>query len=119
MEDIIQILIFVGAMVIAVIGQSAKSKKKPDNPSPEEVLEDMFPEIEVVQEATETPSPEPLRPKVKAPKRTSRHTKPVPRPAVTNTPPPAPAKSDRKIRISSPQEARRAFIHSEIFNRKY
>ena len=28
MEDIIQILIFVGAMVIAVVGQNVKNKKK-------------------------------------------------------------------------------------------
>ena len=50
MEDIVQILIFVGAMIIAVIGQSTKSKKKSADPSPEEVLKDMFPEIEVEQE---------------------------------------------------------------------
>ena len=40
MEEIIQILIFVGAMVIAVIGQNAKNKKKPTTTSPQEVLED-------------------------------------------------------------------------------
>ena len=79
MEDIIQILIFVGAMVIAVVGQSAKNKKKPDTPSPEEVLEDLFPEIEVQEKPVETPTPGPLRPEVKSYKRTFQHAKPVSR----------------------------------------
>ena len=50
MEEFIQIIIFVGAMVIAVIGQNAKSKKKPMDASPQEVLEDMFPEIELQED---------------------------------------------------------------------
>ena len=119
MEDIIQILIFVGAMVIAVVGQSAKNKKKPDTPSPEEVLEDLFPEIEVQEKPVETPSPEPLRPEVKSYKRTFQHAKPVIRKTEPSEPLPASTKSKQKVRISTRQEARRAFIHSEIFNRKY
>ena len=79
MEEFIQILIFVGAMVIAVVGQSAKNKKKPVMPSSGEVLEDIFPDIEATQEPMDMPSPQPIRPEVKAPKRTSRQSKPAPR----------------------------------------
>ena len=62
MEEILQILIFVGAMVIAVVGQNAKNKKKPQTASPQEVLEDMFPDIETDQEtpiAEPQPAPQP------------------------------------------------------------
>jgi hypothetical protein len=119
MEEFIQILIFVGAMVIAVVGQSAKNKKKPVMPSSGEVLEDIFPDIEATQEPMDMPSPQPIRPEVKAPKRTSRQSKPAPRQVIPSTPPPASPKPTQKIRISTREEARRAFIHSEIFNRKY
>ena len=65
MEEIIQILIFVGAMVIAVIGQNAKNKKKPTTTSPQEVLEDMFPEMTLQGEgeamAPSVPPPAPVR----------------------------------------------------------
>ena len=44
MEDIIQILIFIGAMVIAVIGNNVKAKKNSKTASSQEVLEDLFPE---------------------------------------------------------------------------
>ena len=43
MEEIIQILIFVGAMVITVVGQNAKNKKKPTAASPQEGMEEAFP----------------------------------------------------------------------------
>ena len=121
MEEIIQILIFVGAMVIAVIGQNAKNKKKPMTASPQEVLEDMFPELE---QETGMPMVEPIlqQPKARKKKKTPKKEKyqPIEKPPV----PPQPAKplkqtDDKKIRLSSKEEARRAFIHSEIFNRKY
>ena len=63
MEEIVQILIFVGAMVIAVIGQNAKNKKKPTTASPQEVLEDMFPDViiegneEAMPQTMEKPAP--------------------------------------------------------------
>ena len=119
MEDIIQILIFVGAMVIAVVGQIAKNKKKPAMPSSGEILEDIFPDIEAAQEPTDVPSPQPLRPKKKVSKRNYRETKPAPMPDAVSTPTPASPKPTQKVRISTREEARRAFIHSEIFNRKY
>ena len=119
MEDIVQILIFVGAMIIAVIGQSTKSKKKSADPSPEEVLKDMFPEIEVEQEPAEVPLYQPVQQEIIKPKRTPHPTKQVARPVPANTRPQTPSEPVRKVRISTRQEARRAFIHSEIFNRKY
>ena len=116
MEDILQILIFVGAMVIAVVGQSAKSKKKTTVASPQEVLEDMFPEIKMDQETTVVESSP-------APKSVLRRN---PRPASSVKPhhssqtyvSPSTTKKEN-IRLSNRNEARRAFIYSEIFNRKY
>ena len=116
MEEILQILIFVGAMVIAVVGQNAKNKKKPTTTSPQEVLEDMFPDIEVNQEALiaeqePTPQPKPVF------KRKPRMASTPPQPPQTIVP--QPTKEKQKISLSNRSEAKRAFIYSEIFNRKY
>ena len=119
MEEVIQILVFVVAMIIAVVSQSAKNKKKSMTSSPEDVLEDVFPDIEVTQDSAEVISPQPIRPKKAASKRTSRQAKPAPRTVDSSAPLPAPEKPVQKVRISTREEARRAFIHSEIFNRKY
>ena len=118
MEDILQILIFVGAMVIAVVGQNAKNKKKPTKTSPQEVLEDMFPDIEVDQEAPiaeqePTPKPQPVF------KRKPRMASIKPQPPQTPASQPTKEKEKQKISLSNRKEARRAFIYSEIFNRKY
>ena len=115
MEEFIQIIIFVGAMVIAVIGQNAKSKKKPMDASPQEVLEDMFPEIELQEDEAMTapiPAPAPVRKKPR--KETT--------PNVMKTPvepPKESPKKEQKISLNSREKARQAFIYSEIFNRKY
>ena len=118
MEEILQILIFVGAMVIAVVGQNAKNKKKPTTTSPQEVLEDMFPDIEVDQEAPiaeqkPTPKPQPVF------KRKPRMASIKPQPPQTPISQPTKEKEKQKISLSNRKEARRAFIYSEIFNRKY
>ena len=115
MEEILQILIFVGAMVIAVVGQNAKNKKKPTATSPEEVLEDMFPEIEVDQETPiveqePTPRPQPIF------KRKPHMASIKPQPPQTTVSPPT---KEKKISLSNRKEAKRAFIYSEIFNRQY
>jgi hypothetical protein len=115
MEEFIQIIIFVGAMVIAVIGQNTKSKKKPMDASPQEVLEDMFPEIELQEDEAMTapiPAPAPVRKKPR--KKTT--------PNVMKTPvepPKESPKKEQKISLNSREKARQAFIYSEIFNRKY
>ena len=115
MEEIIQILIFVGAMVIAVIGQNAKNKKKPMTASPKEVLEDMFPEITLQEEENAMPS---TRQPVPERKRTSVKKQPIPPPAAPERRKET-SKQEKKISLSQKSEARRAFIYSEIFNRKY
>jgi hypothetical protein len=115
MEEFIQILVFVGAMVIAVIGQNAKNKKKPTTASPQEVLEDMFPEITVQGEETVVNPPKPSAP--------IRRKTAIKSPSVSSAKPSVQQKGttekSKKISLSSKEEARRAFIHSEIFNRKY
>jgi outer membrane biosynthesis protein TonB len=115
MEEFIQIIIFVGAMVIAVIGQNTKSKKKPMDASPQEVLEDMFPEIELQEdEAMTAPTPAPAPVRKKPRKKTT--------PNVMKTPvepPKESSKKEQKISLNSREKARQAFIYSEIFNRKY
>ena len=116
MEEFIQILIFVGAMVIAVVGQNAKNKKKPKTASPQEVLEDMFPEIEVDQEtpiAEPQPAPKPKPAFKRKPRMASISPEPT-QPTVSQPP-----KEKEKISLNNRKEARRAFIYSEIFNRKY
>ena len=115
MEEIIQILIFVGAMVIAVIGQNAKNKKKPMTASPQEVLEDMFPEITLQEEENAMPS---TRQPVPERKRTSIKKQPIPPPAAPERRKET-SKQEKKISLSQKSEAKRAFIYSEIFNRKY
>ena len=115
MEEIVQILIFVGAMVIAVIGQNAKNKKKPASASPQEVLEDMFPEILLQEEEKPVaPSQQSVRVRKKTPSRFSS----VPPVEPKAQPKDSPEKR-KKISLTSKEEARRAFIYSEIFNRKY
>ena len=115
MEEFIQIIIFVGAMVIAVIGQNAKSKKKPMTASPQEVLEDMFPEIEIQGEETHVPpSPQPAPIRKETTKKSS--------PTLVKTsaaPRKESSRQERKISIDNREKAKRAFIYSEIFNRKY
>ena len=116
MEEIIQILIFVGAMVIAVVGQNAKNKKKPKTASPQEVLEDMFPEIEVDQEAP-IAEPQPTSKPKPVFKRKPHMASICPEPIQTTVS--QPPKEKEKISLNNRKEARRAFIYSEIFNRKY
>lgn len=115
MEEIVQILIFVGAMVIAVIGQNAKNKKKPTAASPQEVLEDMFPEINIQEE--EKPVA-PSQQSVRVRKKTSARPLSI-SPVESNVPKTDSPDKKKKISLTRKEEARRAFIYSEIFNRKY
>ena len=113
MEEIIQILIFVGAMVITVVGQNAKNKKKPTAASPQEGMEEAVPDIDIpgMERAPQPPSVKP----------TLRRTPPKPHtlPEESRKEPEAPvAKQTEKIRLNTRSKARRAFIYAEIFNRK-
>ena len=113
MDEIIQILIFVGAMVIMVVQQNAKAKKKPQkaSPVPEDVLEEVFPKLKMENPAPERPLKKEAKPR---PKRQS-----APKETVAPPPPSRPAQASSRIKLSTREEAKRAFIHSEIFNRKY
>lgn len=118
MDEIIQIVIFVAAMGLSLlVQQKSKPNKKPTTASPKELLEDMFPEIEGHQETVA------VRPVSAQPSSERRKTPSTPHlyrqdksPAVT---PSAPTGQEKKISLSNKKEARRAFIYSEIFNRKY
>lgn len=117
MDEIIQILVFAGAMIASVVIQSAKNKKKPKTVTPQEVLEDMFPDLQEFQEEVSAEA-EPVRPVVVPPKRKPFKVKAKPEPPRPAVSAPDSPKSD-KIRLNSRKEAKRAFIYSEIFNRKY
>ena len=119
MEEIIQILIFVVAMVIAVVGQNAKSKKKPVQPSAGEIWEDIFPDKENTQEPRHATSHQPPGHEPIAARRPFRTAKPDTGIDTTGKTLRTSPKPTRKIRIGTREEARRAFIHAEIFNRKY
>ena len=118
MDEIIQILVFAGAMIVSVVIQSAKNKKKPKTVSPQEVLEDMFPDLKEFQEEAPAET-EPVQPMVVSPKRKPFKVKAKPEPSKQAVSAPVTAQKADKVRINTRKEARRAFIYSEIFNRKY
>ena len=120
MEEIIQIIIFVGAMVISVVIQNAKNKNKAEKTSTQETLEDLFPEIEIQENQEVAPQPilkpilKPIRSPQKVTPKRQAHTHIKATAAQTSA-----NKQKKKIGISNREEAKRAFIYSEIFNRKY
>ena len=112
--DTIQIIIFIVAIAVAIGQQILKANKKEKTTSPKEVLADMFPEVEeekvIVPSAPVIRKPNPPRKQhqpITAPKQTVS-------PKTTNNKP-----DDTPIKLKTKEEARRAFIYSEIFNRKY
>lgn len=115
MDEIIQLVVFVFIMVAAAVQQTVKEKQKPKKAlSPQEVPEEMFPEI-----LQEEPTPEASSVVKKKKPFTSGRTVETSR---KKTPPPAQkteCPAGKKIRLNTREEARRAFIYSEIFNRKY
>ncbi|MEY8586859.1 hypothetical protein [Phocaeicola sartorii] len=115
--DIIQVIIFIVIIVVAIVQQISKAGKEKKTPSPKEVLTDMFPEIGEENIREELPV-SPTR-KVRKPQTHRMQHQPV----VKQTPasPRKEAKKEKRtpIKLSTKEEARRAFIYSEIFNRKY
>lgn len=118
MEEFIQILIFVGAMIISLFIENGKSKKKSKNTSPKEVLHDMFPEIEKSQEEKQSDSKVETAP-VSIPQNNHLKTKKTSQVNRFYTSSTTTKKKEKRISINSKEEAKRAFIYSEIFNRKY
>ncbi|EEB25545.1 hypothetical protein BACDOR_01994 [Phocaeicola dorei DSM 17855] len=115
--DIIQVLIFIVIIVVAIVQQISKAGKEKKTPSPKEVLADMFPEIE--QESMEEKVSVSPAPTVRKPQPSRMQNQSIIRKAVAS--PLAENKRENRtpIKLSTKEEARRAFIYSEIFNRKY
>lgn len=115
--DIIQVIIFIVIIVVAIVQQLSKTGKEKKKPSPREVLADMFPDIEQENVAEEPPvSPAPIVRKPQSPR--TQNQSPAQRPSAPSLK--ENKKQDRTpIKLSTKEEARRAFIYSEIFNRKY
>ena len=112
--DIIQVIIFIIIIVAAIVQQISKTGKEKKTPSPKKVLADIFPEIE--QENIEEDLPVSSVQTVQTPR--MQHQPMVKKP--TDSPRKENKREDRTpIRLSTKEEARRAFIYSEIFNRKY
>ncbi|MDO4756393.1 MAG: hypothetical protein Q4A54_08615 [Parabacteroides sp.] len=112
MDEIIQLIIFVAAMGISLFVQrKAKTNKKPASASPQEVLEEMFPELDQPQET------EFVQPMPSVSKPTGRKKQSIIRDKQTTSL--KVTRSEKKIKLNTKEEARRAFIYSEIFNRKY
>ena len=116
MEDIIQILIFIGAMVIAVIGNNVKAKKNSKTAFSQEVLEDLFPEIEDVQES---PITESTLQSVLVRKQNVQDSSISSQKSMSSIIQPEKLKTEKRIYLNSREKVRKAFIYSEIFNRKY
>lgn len=116
MEDILNILIFAVVMIIYVWG--SLNKKKKEAPKPKEVKPyDASPLDEIF--ANEV-GPKPAAPvkgvTEKAKYRPKKQTPSIP--TEEAKPKTVPQHTDG-IRLSTHEDARRAFIYSEIFNRKY
>ena len=111
--DIIQVLIFIVIIVVAIVQQISKAGKEKKTPSPKEVLADMFPEIE--QESMEEKVSVFPAPAVRKPQSSRMQNQSIIRKAVA--PPLAENKRENRtpIKLSTKEEARRAFIYSEIF----
>ena len=115
--DIIQVIIFIIIIVAAIVQQISKTGKEKKTPSPKKVLADIFPEIE--QENIEEDLPVSSVQTVRTPQTPRMQHQPMVK-KPTDSPRKENKREDRTpIRLSTKEEARRAFIYSEIFNRKY
>ena len=115
--EIVQVLIFMVIIAIAIVQQITKAKKETGTPSPREVLTDMFPTIEETEEEEQTISPRPIK-RAPRPIRKKKE-KPLSAPIANENTRHTPSDEKKRIALNTREEARRAFIYSEIFNRKY
>lgn len=116
MEEIIQIVVFVAAMAIAAIVKSSKGKEQPATPSPQDILEEVFPSTSHMQPKEESLQAQPVRP-IKTKRVPRKANSPIVEPQ--ETPSATLPRPKSSIKLNTRAEARKAFIHSEIFNRKY
>lgn len=122
MEEIVLFTWLAVIIVVAVVQKQNKGKKNAENhiPSPKEILGDMFPEIDDYETSAEHEYASTAKPTVSFKraerKKQAQHISTEKNYTPTES---VPQKQKSKISISSRQEARRAFIYSEIFRRKY
>lgn len=113
--DSIQIIIFIIIIAVAIAQQISKAYKKEKVASPKEVLADMFPPLEVEEEPA-SPAPMIRRPKVPHKQNQALASS---KPNISTQAKDKKTNSAASIKLNTKEEARRAFIYSEIFNRKY
>ena len=108
--DIIQVIIFIIIIVAAIVQQISKTGKEKKTPSPKKVLADIFPEIE--QENIEEDLPVSSVQTVRTPQTPRMQHQPMVK-KPTDSPRKENKREDRTpIRLSTKEEARRAFIYS-------
>lgn len=113
--DIIQVIIFIVIIAVTIIQQISKASKKEKVTSPREVLADMFPEVEGEEQIL---SPAPATHKSKS-SRKQNQPMAVPKQTVSPRTENKKQSNTAPVKLSTKEEARCAFIYSEIFNRKY
>lgn len=126
LEEFWPVAFFFVIMGISYARNAAKIKREASQ-TPPEVLSEEFPQIDTPENFEEAPQRtqnffESLGKQKSEQKRQNRKPSQPSRKSVENTPPPAPQEEERKERlvsIKNKSEAKRAFIYSEIFNRKY
>lgn len=111
--DIIQVIIFIVIIAVAIMQQISKASKKEKVTSPREVLADMFPDVEGEEQIL---SPAPVKHKSS---RKQNQPAAAPKQAVPPRAEHTKQSNTAPVKLSTKEEARRAFIYSEIFNRKY
>lgn len=122
MESVISLVIF--GVVYAAIYVIKAAIAGSDDVEAKPIVEDSFPEVEELRPEYDEPQglvvfAEPVaRPKRRPVKRVVHDSGPVRTTSGSDVPQEAPAKKER-ITMKGCSEAKRAFIYSEIFNRKY
>ena len=106
-------MVFMVSMVVALVEKYNKARPKQSS-SPQELQEDVFPEIELQEEEIIA---QPQRPST-FPKRSARKKEPMPQLSSHDKREETP-RQKKRIDLRHRDEAKRAFIYSEIFNRKY
>lgn len=125
METIISLLLFGAIYSIVYVAKSLSGK--PGGNGREPFFGEEFPTIEILEPEQEQPFAEPepiLQPVAKSlPEPPKQRRKPVDRSPQTSAPSATKTigveKKKRLVELNSKSDAKRAFIYSEIFNRKY
>ena len=125
METVISLLVLGAIYLISYVMKSLSATQGEEGGKP--ILGEGFPTIEVLQPETETKATTPCVPKkttvpaphVEAENRTVTRLSQVDTKLQTLKKDETPVKHERLVALNSKSDAKRAFIYSEIFNRKY